>query len=145
METSPSVPLFQALDTVLAELPDDGGRAALQTLAGVLRSRGSLPADVQVQIVRRPGVSTSLRLARSGQTGQTGQTGRPLFAMADVVAEGWLSVCFYAALISDPDERGEVIPGGLLGEDGHCFDLDGADDELAGYLADRLAEAAAAS
>ncbi len=41
-----------------------------------------------------------------------------------------------------PDERGELIPGGLAGKDGYCFDLSENDQESALYLLDRLKEAA---
>jgi hypothetical protein len=96
---------------------------------------------VEMTFVARPGVSYSLR-PRSTKEGS-----RPLFAMVDVIddepAARWLSVCFYGDLISDPDERGEVIPGGLQGEDGYCFDLMENDADLGAYILARLQEAAA--
>ncbi|MBW2683786.1 MAG: hypothetical protein JRC69_09555, partial [Deltaproteobacteria bacterium] len=63
----------------------------------------------------------------------------------DDPAERWLSVCFYGDMIADPEQRGEVIPGGLAGSDGYCFDMFEDDKELADYLVDRLVEACAAA
>ena len=95
--------------------------------------------NVALQFVARPGVSYSIRPKR------TSQQDRDLFAMIDVIdddpAERWLSVCFYGDMISDPEERGEIIPGGLAGSDGYCFDMFEDDKELALYLVDRLVEA----
>ncbi len=89
--------------------------------------------------VARPGVSYSLRPRHAGQRD------RDLFAMIDVIddnpEERWLSVCFYGDLITDPQERGELIPGGLAGSDGYCFDLYEADEAAVAYLKDRLLEA----
>ena len=86
----------------------------------------------------RPGVSFSLRAVRPGQTGD-------LYVMVDVIDDEpdqrWLSVCFYGDMISDPDEEGDLIPGGLLGEDGYCFDVDEGQDSLLTYLEVRLDEA----
>ena len=55
----------------------------------------------------------------------------------------FLSVCFYADTITDPEERGDLIPGGLLSQDGYCFDLDDNDDEAVSYVEARILEAAA--
>ena len=65
--------------------------------------------------------------------------------MVDVVdddpADRWLSVCFYGDMITDPDEEGDLIPEGLLGQDGYCFDADDPDPDKAEYLAARIGEA----
>ncbi len=99
--------------------------------------------NVDLQFVARPGVSYSIRPK------QRNQKERDLFAMIDVIdddpAERWLSVCFYGDMIADPEQRGEVIPGGLAGSDGYCFDMFEDDKELADYLVDRLVEACAAA
>lgn len=93
---------------------------------------------VSLDFIARPGISFSLRPKHKNQTG------RDMYAMIDVIdddpAERWLSVCFYGDMISDPEERGEVVPGGLAGDDGYCFDMYEADDALTGYLKDRLVE-----
>lgn len=86
----------------------------------------------------RPGVSYSLRAATPDQA-------RELFVMVDVIDDDpqnrWLSVCFYGEMITDPDEQGDLIPGGLLGEDGHCFDIEENDEALVGYVQARIDEA----
>ena len=87
----------------------------------------------------RPGVSYSLRVKHMLQ-----QT-RELFVIMDVIDDDpdsrWLSVCFYPDMITDPEERGNIIPLGLLGEDGYCFDYDEWDEEFLQYLEERLDEA----
>ena len=95
--------------------------------------------DVTLEFVPRPGVSYSMRPKHKAQTERT------LFAIVDVIdddpAERWLSVCFYGDMITDPEERGEVIPGGLAGSDGYCFDMYENDEKLAHYLLQRMEEA----
>lgn len=87
----------------------------------------------------RPGVSYSLRAKHMLQ-----QT-RELFVIMDVIDDDpdsrWLSVCFYPDMITDPEERGNIIPLGLLGEDGYCFDYDEWDEEFLQYLEKRMDEA----
>ena len=99
--------------------------------------------NIELQFVSRPGVSYSIRPKNRIWKD------RDFFAIIDVIdddpAERWLSVCFYSDMISDPEERGEVIPGGLAGSDGYCFDMVEDDERLAYYIVDRLAEAGAAA
>lgn len=88
----------------------------------------------------RPGISYSLRAKHLRQKE------RNLFAMIDVIDDDpenrWLSVCFYGDLITDPEEMGDLVPGGLLGEDGHCFDISEPNDKDAvAYVKERLKEA----
>jgi hypothetical protein len=89
----------------------------------------------------RPGISHSFRayVPRSGDTDDR------LFVMVDIVDDDaenrWLSVCFYGDTITDPDEAGDLVPGGLLGEDGYCFDLYEYDDATISYLKERIDEA----
>jgi hypothetical protein len=96
-------------------------------------------ADVSLEFNARPGVSYSLRPKHINQKE------RNLFAMVDVIDDEpdarWLSVCFYGDMISDPDEAGEVIPGGLAGDDGYCFDVFEYDEAAINYIKDRLLEA----
>lgn len=98
---------------------------------------------VTCSFVARPGVSYSLRPKH------VNQTERELFAIVDVIdddpADRWLSVCFYGDMISDPEERGELIPGGLAGSDGYCFDVIENDESQADYLTERLREAASSA
>jgi len=87
--------------------------------------------------VFREGISYSLRARRPDGAS------RPLFALVDIIPQDqwWLSVCFYEDEVSDPEERGLAIPGGLLGENGYCFDVDEPDAGLLAYLKARLEEA----
>lgn len=97
-------------------------------------------ADVSLDFKARPGISYSLRARHAAQKG------RELFVLVDVVDDEpesrWLSVCFYADMVNDPDERGDFVPQGLMGEDAMCFNLDEDSPELRDYIAARLAEAA---
>ncbi len=103
----------------------------------------ALLEGVTFTFAARPGVSYSMRPVHNKQKEKT------LFAIIDVIdddpGERWLSVCFYEDMITDPAGRGEVIPGGLSGQDGYCFDMYENDEELAAYLLSRLQEAAAAA
>ncbi len=92
---------------------------------------------VVLDFIPRPGVTYSLRVAHEKQKG------KPLFAMLDVIEDDprWLSVCFYGEMISDPEENGDFVPEGLLGEDAICFDMDGWNDDLIRYVETRLDEA----
>lgn len=87
----------------------------------------------------RPGISYSLRAKHPGQRK------RQLFVMIDVIDDDpsnrWLSVCFYGDMITDPEERGNLIPGGLQGEDGYCFDIEEWDAQYLRYIKERIEEA----
>lgn len=116
---------------------DNGNRAkaAFVELKSFLESE----AGVGLQCIARPGISYSLRAKHDSQEK------RPLFAMVDVIDDDpdnrWLSVCFYKELVDDPDELADEVPGGLLGEDARCFDVDEYDENLLTYLKQRLAVA----
>lgn len=96
--------------------------------------------DVSFEFHARPGISYSLRAKH------TAQKDRPLFVLVDVVDDEpdsrWLSVCFYADMVTDPDEEGDFVPKGLLGCDAVCFNLDEENQAMKGYIADRIKEAA---
>ncbi len=95
--------------------------------------------DITFDFNERPKVSYSLRPKHNAQKKKS------LFAMVDVIddepGERWLSVCFYGEMITDPDEAGDLIPEGLLGEDGYCFDLYEYDKDEIEYLKQRLTQA----
>jgi hypothetical protein len=95
--------------------------------------------DISLEFNARPGVSYSLRPRHANQTDKS------LFAMVDVIdddpKERWLSVCFYGEMITDPEEAGDLIPEGLMGEDGYCFDLYEYDAQEILYLKERLTQA----
>lgn len=95
--------------------------------------------NVNIEFIERPGISYSLRGIHENQND------RPLFVMIDVIDDDpkvrWLSVCFYGDMIEDPDELGDLIPEGLLGSDGYCFDILESDDPLKEYVGKRIQEA----
>lgn len=94
--------------------------------------------NVTLEYKARPGVSHSLRAALDTDNV------RPLFVLVDIIDDDpknrWLSVCFYADLVFDPDEKGDVVPSGLFGEDARCFDIEAATG-YESYILDRLREA----
>lgn len=92
---------------------------------------------VILDFIARPGVTYSLRAAH------TDQKEKDLFVMVDVIEDvsRWLSICFYGDMTTDPEEKGDFVPGGLLGEDAVCFDLEEQDDTLVRYIEARLDEA----
>jgi len=89
------------------------------------------------EFIPRPDVTYSLRAKHENQTD------KPLFAMVDVIEDSprWLSVCFYGELITDPEEAGDYVPEGLMGEDAICFDLEEFDESAIKYVEARLDEA----
>ena len=105
-----------------------------------LRLKASLEskAGVNLEFIPRPGVTYSLRGIHENQRS------KPLFVMVDVIEDDprWLSVCFYGEMIRDPEEQGDFVPEGLLGEDAVCFDLERYDEQLLDYVEARLEEAA---
>jgi hypothetical protein len=92
---------------------------------------------VTFEFIQRPGVTYSLRASHAAQTD------RGLFVMVDVIEDAprWLSVCFYGDMITDPEEKGDFVPEGLLGKDAICFDIEEQDNEFVRYIELRLDEA----
>jgi hypothetical protein len=94
---------------------------------------------VTLDFKARPGITYSLRGAHPAQQG------RDLFALIDVIDDDpeqrWLSVCFYDDLVTDEQEQGDWVPGGLMGEDARCFNVDEADEDLVAYVVERIREA----
>lgn len=127
----------QGLEAFLEEWKDTPQRIK----EAFVRLRGNLANknDLRLAFKARPGVSYSLRAAHALQKE------RVLFVIMDVIDDDprirWLSVCFYPDMITDPEERGHLIPLGLLGEDGYCFDIEEWDEEYLSYLELRQDEA----
>lgn len=96
--------------------------------------------NVHMEYNGRPGISHSLRV------GLAGDPSRPFFAMVDIIdddpEERWISMCMYADVAVDPDEKGDLIPKGLNDQDAVCFDVDESDETTAAYLAKVLKDAA---
>ncbi len=125
------------IDDFLEDWQEDprGVKPVFYRLARQLKAKGA-----EMELVIRTGVTSSLRAKLPEQTQ------KPLFCLVDVVedVEGrWLSVCFYAEAVTDPDELGNPVPLGLLGEDGYCFDLEEPDPVLENYLGPRMDESIA--
>jgi hypothetical protein len=135
---SKNVPMNAEIDLFIGQWPDspDGCRHVFATL---YRYLGALQAGI-IEFHPRPPVTYSLR----GVPAQ--DSPHPLFVMVDVIEDTprWLSVCFYEQMVRDPEGRGDRVPGGLLGEDGLCFDIDSFDEALIDYLKERISEAAQA-
>ena len=106
-----------------------------------LKERISRKENIKLTFISRPGVSYSLRAT----VGSKREKHWPLFAIIDIIEDDpenrWLSICFKEELINDPDEEGELIPEGLLGEDGYCFNLYQDDESLIFYIEQRIDEA----
>lgn len=94
---------------------------------------------LSLEYVGRPGVSHSLRLGWAGAE-------RPFFAMADVIDDDpearWLSICMYADVAIDPEERGDLVPKGLNNQDAICFDMDSPEADDREYVLEVLRQAA---
>ncbi|MGB5157963.1 hypothetical protein [Desulfobacterium sp. N47] len=92
---------------------------------------------VTLEFIPRPGLTYSLRATHAAQKK------KGLFVMVDVIEDTprWLSVCFYGEMITDPEEKGDFVPEGLLGEDAVCFDIEERDEVLIRYIEIRLDEA----
>ncbi len=92
---------------------------------------------VILDFVPRVGVTYSLRAKHAAQKNKN------LFVMVDVIEDKprWLSICFYGEMITDPEMRGDAVPGGLLGEDAICFDLAEWDEDFFEYVKKRIEEA----
>lgn len=127
----------QALETFITEWTD----TEAQNKKAFLEFRDFLSGrdDVALEFVPREGVTYSLRAAHRNQQD------RPLFVMVDVIEDQprWLSICFYREMVTDPEEKGDFVPEGLLGEDAVCFDVDAYDASLQAYIKQRLEEAVA--
>ena len=123
------------LDAFLAEWTDTPEKNRIAFIE--LKNQLDAKPGVVLSFVARPQVTYSLRAAAPNQNG------RPLFVIVDVIEDQprWLSVCFYADTVQDPDELGDYVPEGLLGENAVCFDLESYDPDTLAYLRARIDEA----
>ncbi|MEN8139676.1 MAG: hypothetical protein ABFR97_00455 [Thermodesulfobacteriota bacterium] len=109
----------------------------LQTRVAFIEAKELLESldGCQLSFHGRPGITLSLRASYK----------KKLFAMVDIIddepASRWLSICFYGEMIDDGQERGDFVPGGLLGSDACCFDYDSDDGVLLAYILERIREA----
>ena len=125
----------QTLEEFIEEWADtpERNRAAFIHLRDYLAAKDG----VKFEFIPRAGLTYSLRAAHKDQTKKA------MFVMIDVIEDDprWLSMCSYAEMFKDPDELGDFVPEGLLGEDAMCFDIEEWDDKLIAYLEARLDEA----
>ncbi len=112
-----------------------GGKKAFQAYYAYLCS---LP-DMLLDFRDRPSISYSLRARHKKQQADE------LFVLVDVVDDEpearWLSVCFYASMVTDPQGLGDFVPQGLLGGDALCLNLEDGDAEMEEYIFSRIREA----
>ncbi len=124
---------MQEMESFIESWQDNNG---MKSIFLRLKSFLGTQKEAELSFNARPGVSYSLRATHPDQKD------RSLYVMADVVDDDpndrWLSVCFFGDMI---EEKGDLIPEGLLGEDGYCFDITEPDDKLAAYVEARIDEA----
>ncbi len=128
------------LETWLREWKIDplNAKDAFLSFYNMLKQNGA-----KFEFKARPNISYSLRAIHKDQKN------RPLFALIDVVdddpEERWLSVCFYADMVNDPEELGDFVPTGLMGQDALCLNLEEDDAHMCKYIQERLSESFAAA
>ena len=126
------------MDKLLEEWIDDPQRVKNAFIR--LRDRLSEKENTIFTFISRPGVSYSLRAMMD----INGHREPVLLALVDIIDDDpqnrWLSVCFYGEMITDPKEVGDLIPGGLFGKDGYCFDLFEYDEVMISYIEQRIDE-----
>ena len=89
----------------------------------------------------RPGISHSLRTSIRLPDHKRDRICTLIDIIDDDPRSRWLSVCFYEDAITDDKGLGNLIPKGILGENGYCFDLFEYDEELLVYLESKIDEA----
>lgn len=115
------------LEQFLEQWTEDeaGMRVFFEKVSNYLRNQG----DTQLDFKARPGISYSLRAKHKHQQK------RELYVLVDVIddepEERWLSICFYAQSLPEAlQEHGDIVPGGLMGEDACCFDVSEDDEDF---------------
>ena len=123
------------LDAFISQWDGCDARDAFLVFRQTLEAVEGVRLDFKI----RPGITCSLRGAHPAQQG------RELFVLIDIIDDDpdqrWLSVCFYDDLVTDAKEQGDWVPGGLMGENARCFNVDEADEDLVVYVAERISEA----
>lgn len=117
--------------TTWAETPEGNKQGFVRLMERLVAKEGLV-----LEFHPRPGLTYSLRALCPGHA-------RPLVLMIDVIEDQprWLSVCFFGDMVRDPEEKGALVPGGVLGEDALCFDLEVCTAEALGYVEARIDEA----
>jgi len=126
---------MEKLDKFIDMWPEDqsGNRTGFLRFTKQLKELN----NTVLEFIPREGLTYSLRAKH------VKQKDKALFVIIDVIEDEprWLSVCFYAEMIHDNGAKGDFVPGGILGEDAVCFDMDEYNNNFADYLADRINEA----
>ena len=119
----------------------EGDVSQVKDVFGQLHGKLQTIENTVLSFKARPGVSYSLRAGKYLGDDQPPR----LFALIDVIDDDpenrWLSVCFYDGTVSDPDQLGNLIPQGILGDDGYCFDVNEGDKGLVPFLLQKIDEA----
>ena len=106
-----------------------------------LRDKLFAMENITLSFKSRQGVSYSLRAFSGNNEEKSSQ----LFVLIDIIDDDpdnrWISVCFYGDMINDTEEMGDFVPQGLLGKDGHCFDLYDYNESMLLYIEKRIDEA----
>lgn len=130
---------YQLLAAFTEKWEKDGSQ--VKDIFKQLREKLHRKENTTLSFKARPGVSYSLRASRLMEDNKDPR----LFALIDVIDDDpgnrWLSVCFYDGTVSDPDQLGNLIPQGILGDDGYCFDVNGKDETLRLFLEQKIDEA----
>ena len=128
---------FSGIEDMLKNWTEDQRRLKQAFLE--LREVLSAMKNTTMLFKARPGISYSIRASII----KPNKEKRRMFALIDIIddTEKWLSVCFFDGTITDRDELGNMIPNGIVGEDGYCFDLEEYDDYLISYIKGRINEA----
>jgi hypothetical protein len=130
---------YQALNAFIEEWEKSDSQA--KDIFEQLREKLHSKENTTLSFKARPGVSYSLRASRVMDDNEDPQ----LYALIDVIDDDpenrWLSVCFYNGTVSDPEQLGSLIPQGILGDDGYCFDVNENDEPLTLFLTQKIDEA----
>lgn len=136
-----SKPEFVELSELLENWKDDPQKMKKALL--IMKDKLLDKENTVLRFKSRPGVSYSLRAYLSGLDSK--QRHQPLFALVDIIDDDpdnrWLSICFYTQMVTDPEKIGNLVPEGILGQDGYCFDLFEFDETLIAYIKQRVDEA----
>ncbi len=139
MEATENHVLEEAVSTLLNGWSRDPGN--VKEVFRELKETISRKPGVELNFKPRPGVSYSLR----GNVRTSLEKKPTLFVLIDVIDDDpdnrWLSVCLYEEKITDPEQAGELVPAGILGEDGYCFDVFEYSESDLIYLRQRIDEA----
>ena len=136
----PGIPeQYHEIEKILDSWRNDNGN--LKESFVELRDKLISKEDTFLAFKSRPGVSHSLRAGIEIRSNKKNR----LFALVDIIDDDpdnrWLSVCFYDGTITDNEGFGNLIPEGILGEDGYCFDLFENDGEMVSFLKEKIDEA----